>query len=117
MLIVEVDSIKWSNVVTKDDERIKDPRSTGRKRARAILIKLVEAGERDYCCGECGLIPEKSYKENSRSGGLDANHKNKNWMDNDPENLEWLCRKCHYEKDRATARGVSAIEDEFGYGI
>ncbi len=102
----------------KDDERIRDRRSTGRKRGRAVLIKLVESGERKYCCAECGHVPSTSYKESSRKGDiLDCNHKNKNWLDNDPSNLEWLCRSCHYEKDRATAKGVSATEDEYGYGI
>jgi len=103
--------------MTRDDERIKDARSTGRKRMRALLIKLVEAGELEYKCNECGFIPEKSYKESSRSGGLDANHKNKNWLDNDSANGEWLCRKCHYAKDRATEKGVSALGDEYGYNI
>ncbi len=104
--------------MTRDDERIRDPRSTGRKRARRVLIKLVESGERDYCCAVCGHIPTISYKESSRKGDiLDANHINKNWLDNDSANLEWLCRPCHYEKDRSTGKGVSSVEDEFGFNI
>lgn len=99
----------------KDDERIRDKRSTGRKRGRAVLTKLTLAGERSYCCNECGFIPDKGVSESSRTGGLDCNHKNKNIMDCDPYNLEWLCRKCHYAKDRATAKGVSTVEDDFGY--
>ena len=101
----------------KDDERIKDKRSTGRKRGRAVLVKLTLAGERSYVCADCGLIPEKGVEESSRTGGLDCNHKNKNIMDCDPENLQWLCRVCHYKADRATAKGVSSVDDEFGYGI
>jgi hypothetical protein len=109
----------------RDDERIKDPRSTGRKRARALLLKLVEEGEREYACeyvGEdgsiCGYKPSIPYTQKSRSGDiLDANHKNKNWLDNDSANLEWLCRPHHYKKDRATEKGVSSVDDEFGYGI
>jgi hypothetical protein len=46
---------------------------------------------------------------------LQANHINKNIMDNDPANLEWLCPSCHREKDNRTAKGVSVIENEFGY--
>jgi hypothetical protein len=104
--------------MVKDDERIKDARSTGRKRARATLIKLVESGERVYQCESCGYVPSISYTESRRGGDiLDANHKNKNWLDNDPANLEFLCRPCHYKKDRATDKGVSAVKDEFGYGI
>lgn len=100
-----------------DDERIRDKRSTGRKRGRAVLKRLTEAGERTYTCDTCGYVPEKGLEESSRSGGLDCNHKNKNIMDCDPANLEWACRKCHYAKDRATEKGVSSLEDEFGYGI
>lgn len=103
--------------MTKDDERIKDWRSTGRKRARRILLALVEAGEREYVCEECRHVPSIPYTETSRSGDfLDANHKNKDWKDNDPANLEFLCRDCHYKKDRSTAKGVSVVEDTMGYG-
>ena len=103
--------------MTKDDDAIKDWRSTGRKRLRAVLIKQIKAGDLEYKCNNCGFIPTVPYTKNSRSGGLDANHKNKNVKDNDPANGELLCRVCHYAKDRATEKGVSAIEDEFGYGI
>lgn len=48
---------------------------------------------------------------------LQANHINKNIMDNDPVNLEWLCASCHKEIDQTTAKGVSVKEDEFGYGF
>lgn len=105
--------------MTKDDDRIRDKRSTGRKRGRRVLIELCERGERSYTCAECGHVPSKSYKDSSRSGDfLDCNHKNKNWLDNDPDNLEWVCRKCHYAKDRATDKGVASDEykDEYGYG-
>jgi hypothetical protein len=102
----------------KDDEQIKDARSTGRKRARRLLLALVSAGEREYACESCRHVPNIPYTETSRSGDiLDANHKNKNWLDNDPSNLEFLCRPCHYAKDRSTAKGESGLGDEFGYGI
>lgn len=101
----------------KDDERIKDRRSTGRKRGRAVLIELTKVGERSYTCATCGLVPEKSFEESSRTGGLDCNHKNKNIMDCDPSNLEWLCRVCHYAADRATEKGVSTVEDDYGYSV
>lgn len=103
--------------MVKDDEQIRDRRSTGRKRGRAVLVRLTKSGERTYTCASCGFVPEKGVEESSRSGGLDCNHINKNWMDCDAANLEWLCRPCHYAKDRATEKGVSSIEDEFGYGI
>lgn len=99
----------------KQDDPL-DPRSTYRKRARRILISLCEAGERAYVCNECGHIPEIHYSTPSRSGDiLDANHINKIWSDLDPANLEWLCRVCHYAKDRSTEKGVSPVEDDYGY--
>ena len=48
---------------------------------------------------------------------LEANHKNKNIMDNDPQNLEWLCPRDHKLEDSKTEKGVSKIQDEFGYGL
>lgn len=110
-------TVSFSGVM-KDDESVRDKRSTGRKRGRAVLTKLTLAGERDYICATCGKVPEKSVEESSRTGGLDCQHKNKNIMDCDPENLKWLCRVCHYAEDRATDKGVSTVgEDEFGYGV
>jgi len=95
----------------------KDPRSTYRRRARAVLLKLVEEGERKFACeyvipetGEvCGWEPDPT-KPIGRSNNLDANHKNKIISDCDPANLEWLCRPHHYAEDRATEKGVSKQE-------
>lgn len=94
----------------------KDPRSTYRRRARAVLLKLVEQGEREFACeyvkddGEkCGWTPNPDLPV-GRSNNLDANHKNKIISDCDPANLEWLCRPHHYAEDRATAKGESKQE-------
>jgi hypothetical protein len=38
-------------------------------------------------------------------------------MDIDPVNLEWLCPSCHKEIDSTTKKGVSTLNDEFGYGL
>jgi hypothetical protein len=46
---------------------------------------------------------------------LDANHRNKNVLDNDPVNVEWLCRSCHKNYDSQTGKGVSVRGDEHGY--
>ena len=102
-----------------------DLRSTGRKRARRVLFKEVDVGNRTFACecnrecvhhlgSVCGYTPTG---ELNRSNNLDVNHINKNLADVDPANLEFLCRKCHLNADRATAKGVSAIKDEFGYGL
>lgn len=95
--------------------RPKDPRSTGRKRGRAVL----QRSSRPYECecknpshswhdGKCRHTPEKQ----SRSDTLDVNHKNKNILDNDPANLEWLCRRCHKAEDSQTAKGVMSEKAE-----
>lgn len=97
----------------------KDPRSTYRRRARAVLLKLVEQGERKFECEHCGWTPDPNLPI-SRSNNLDANHKSKIIADCDPANLEWLCRKCHYEEDRATKKGVSKqehMENLYGEGF
>lgn len=87
----------------------KDPRSTYRRRARAVLLKLADSGEREFKCEKCGWEPDPDLPI-GRSNNLDANHRNKVLADCDPANLEWLCRTCHYAEDRATEKGVSKQE-------
>lgn len=94
----------------------KDGRSTYRKRARKVLEREVELGNREFKCegildsGEvCGWEPDPT-KPIGRSNNLDVNHKNKVISDNDPANLEYLCRDCHFREDRATEKGVSKQE-------
>lgn len=104
----------------KDNERIKDARSTGRKRLRAALLKLVEEGELEYVCKHCGHIPSIPWTEKSRSGDfLDANHINGNWLDCDPVNGEFLCRPCHLKYDRHTKIEIQRTTgfDDYGYGV
>ena len=98
-------------------KRPKDARSTGRRRGRRVL----ERTGRRYAC-ECRNsehdwhsdrdICDWSPEEQSRSSTLDVNHKNKNILDNDPANLEWLCRKCHKHEDKQTAKGVMSEKAE-----
>jgi hypothetical protein len=102
----------------------KDIRSTGRKRLRAVLFRT----RRPYCCSNCGISTtlrppdapknfEEFWPTENRllDIALDANHINKNLLDIDPSNAEWLCKKCHKQKDLQTNKGVSTIENEFGY--
>ena len=102
----------------------KDIRSTGRKRLRLVLFRT----RRPYCCGECGKSPKKAPPDAPKNieefwptenrvldYTLDANHINKNLLDIDPANGEWLCKLCHKRKDAQTDKGVSIIENEFGY--
>lgn len=93
---------------------IQDARSTGRKRARIVLLKAVADGLIEFKCNKCGVEP---VGELTRSNNLDAQHKNKNVLDCDLANLEWLCRSCHKKEDSQTEKGVSLKKDEFGYGL
>src|SRR5215831_4564022 len=96
---------------------IKDWRSTGRKRGRAVLEKT----NRPYFCGSqsessavregyCGRTPDPTV--DSPPGGcypgmavLQVDHINKNVRDNDPANLTWACPSCHKEQDSKTEKG------------
>lgn len=105
-----------------------DPRSTGRKRGRLVLFRegqeYVCAGTEEVTCGKTSkrLPPDApiiiAWPESNRvlESSLQVNHINKNVLDNDPANLEWLCASCHKLKDSQSSKGVSIIEDEFGYG-
>ena len=99
-----------------------DPRSTGRKRARKKLFHI----RRPFKCVDCGRspieLPVDCPKDIEIPGPrvnikLEANHINKNILDNDPANLEWLCSSCHKRKDQQTGKGESTVDDEFGYGF
>lgn len=105
----------------------KDIRSTGRKRLRAVLFRI----KRRYSCRRCGCTSSKRPPDapngfenfwpiqevgvRTVASALQANHINKNLLDCDPANGEWLCASCHALEDRQTAKGVSVIENEFGY--
>ncbi len=102
-----------------------DPRSTGRKRGRKTLYRV----KRPHYCTNCKRgpveLPPDAPKdlelaeESKRYKGLalECNHINKNILDNDPVNVQWLCKSCHKRADLVTEKGVSTVENEFGYGI
>lgn len=114
-----------------------DPSSTGRRRGRKVL----EQEGLPYWCRstrEGGVNREqvrtpqgrtvwvgcgRSPTEPNAPGGmhpametLQVNHKNKDILDNDPVNLEWICSSCHKYVDMQTEPGVSIKGDEYGYG-
>jgi hypothetical protein len=103
-----------------------DPRSTWRKRARAVLKRegfpYFCGATRDHDISEWGCGRSPSYDDAPGGtypgmGELQANHKNKILSDIDPANLEWLCASCHKEKDSLTEKGVSYKGDEWGYSL
>lgn len=105
----------------------KDIRSTGRKRGRAALFRV----RRIYACRVCGITSSskppdapKNFDEfwpiydnsvHTTPSALQCNHINKNLLDVDPVNLEWLCAKHHKLEDSVTEKGISVIANEFGY--
>lgn len=111
-----------------------DQRSTARKHLRKNLLTAISQGlnKHEYSCFKCGTgpldLPQSTYWDanwqitlpplDKRKQGvyLDANHKDKDWTNNDAGNGELLCRACHREEDRQTAAGVDPNADDlFGY--
>jgi ribosomal protein L37AE/L43A len=102
----------------------KDPRSTQRKRARKVLFNSGQP----YVCADCGCSPKDLPADAPQNlelapvgmqtvGSLQADHENKNIMDNDTANLKWRCPSCHKLSDSRTGKGESTKGDEFGYGL
>lgn len=49
-----------------------------------VLTQLERLGVRAKVCEICGTTE-----------GLQVHHRNVNYLDNSPQNLQWLCNKCH----------------------
>lgn len=71
-------------------------RETGR-RALAVRLRraLLEIG-RAYRCVSCGV----GETWQGRTLILQVNHRNQDWLDDRPENLEFLCPNCHSQTVR-----------------
>lgn len=100
----------------------KDARSTGRKRGRKVLFDLWP--DVPYQCRKCGMWPIRrppdmpdhiDFKPGRLNSSLQVQHINKDILDNDEANLEWLCPSCHKVEDLTTSVGVSLKTNEFGY--
>ncbi len=76
----------WADILVLKD---KDTRTAAHYLRRA----LIESG-RKYNCSSCGLGNIWNNKEIT----LEVHHKNENWLDNTPENLEFLCPNCHSQE-------------------
>jgi len=108
--------------MTKDEDKIKDWRSTGRRKARRELyLNYV-----DYKCADCGKTTIKPpmdapkhfdeiWPEDRRilSSQLQADHETKDYTVNDIQFLNWRCVSCHKKHDLSTGKGETTIEERY----
>lgn len=105
--------------MTIDEDKIKDWRSTGRRKARRSLYRAYV----EYKCIDCGAtskVPPKDapaffeelWPKTNRTLNyqLQADHESKDWTNNDSEFLAWRCAVHHKEHDSKTAPGESTLE-------
>ena len=77
----------WSEILIK--------RERGqREDTKKLRLALIESG-RKYLCEECGGLPIW----NNKPLTIQTDHKNGNWLDNRPQNLEFLCPNCHTQTE------------------
>lgn len=107
--------------MTKDESKIQDWRSTGRRRARKELFKSHISFE----CADCGKTTKEPPKDAPRwfeeiwpetlrvLAKLEANHTTKDVTVNDVAFLEWLCPSCHKKKDSQTGVGESTVTESY----
>ena len=103
----------------RNDDNIKDWRSTGRRKARAELFRSYTP----FQCADCGKttkIPpqdaptwfEEIWSSENRvlDSQLQADHETKDTSQNSIEDLAWRCPSCHKKKDMQTTKGVATKE-------
>lgn len=105
----------------------KDLRSTGRKRGRAAKVAVLIRDGLPYVCEKCGKGPSKLPLtvdplclvggEEGEEFPLEVNHINKDLNDCEEANLQLLCKADHRALDSLSLKGVSLVEDEYGYGL
>lgn len=106
----------------KNEDNIKDLRSTGRRKARRALFKAFV----EFKCADCGktsIVPPKDappwfeeiWPEEQRvlDYSLQADHETKNLLSNDEADLSWRCASCHKLRDMQTEKGQSTTKEEF----
>jgi hypothetical protein len=111
--------------MTKDDGKIKDWRSTGRRKARSALFKA----RVEFKCVDCGRTSKQPPKDAPAwfqdiwpdtnrvlDYSLQADHESKDLMHNTIDKLNWRCAKCHKEQDSKTGKGEATVKDDFWGG-
>lgn len=102
----------------KNDDEIKDWRSTGRRRARRVLFESYEPFECEYCKRTVKIPPmdappwfDEIWPEERRelTSTLQAQHKMKDYEQNDLSVLSWQCASCTKIEDMQTAKGESVL--------
>jgi|SRR3990167_2859506 len=61
-------------------------------------------------CEICGYSPN-----GNGSPQLEVHHKDGDWHNNDPSNLQTLCRSCHRDEDLKRVRNDSVVSIEDGF--
>lgn len=113
--------------MTRDESRILDWRSTGRRKARRALyssyIPYECVGLDEIPCGKTSKEPPKDAPKHFEElwpaenrvldYQLQADHEDKDVTNNDISNLNWRCAFHHKMSDKRTGVGESTIHVEF----
>lgn len=108
--------------MVRDQNKIIDWRSTGRRIARRTMYKAMV----EYKCCDCGRTSKEPPKDAPKwfediwpvenrtlDAQLQADHVTKDLQNNELENLEWRCPSCHKLSDKQTEKGVSTKQVDF----
>jgi len=104
--------------MTLDESKIKDWRSTGRRKARRALFDA----RVPYACADCGVTSKEPPKELTDKQKLffdeiwpeenrildyplQADHESKDYQNNELEYINWRCSPCHRKADSKTGKG------------
>ena len=109
--------------MTKDESKIKDWRSTGRRKARRELYNSYVP----YACVECGLTtvepPKDAPKHFSEiwpefgrvlKSQLQADHESKDYTNNELDAINWRCVSHHRLADKQTGKGEAQHSLDYG---
>jgi hypothetical protein len=116
--------------MTKNEERIKDWRSTGRRKARRVLFQnyvefkcvgYIKSDGTVVTCGDTTTEPPKdapawfdeiwpTERRVLTPQSLQADHESKDVTVNDITELNWRCARHHKLQDNQTAKGERTTE-------